>query len=95
MTRFHILNEHPKAFPLLQLCTSPTAATTAATPMNSAERSRTHLNESPMIYWPFEPTRTMLNGPKSHGMQGVRSSNLLTSTTRFSRFNRSYLHVWV
>jgi hypothetical protein len=29
--------------------------------MNSAERSRTHLNESPMIYCPLEPTRTVLN----------------------------------
>jgi hypothetical protein len=39
--------------------------------MNSAERSRTHLNESPMIYCPLEPTRTVLNDPGAHGMQRV------------------------
>jgi hypothetical protein len=39
------------------------------------------MNESPMNYWLFEPSRTMLNGHGSHGMQGVRGSNPRTSTT--------------
>jgi hypothetical protein len=64
---------------LLESCPS-TAATTAATPLNSAEQRRTNLDNRPMNCWQIELQRTMLNGPGAHGMQGVRGSNPRTST---------------
>jgi hypothetical protein len=71
----------PKGFPTAAVTSSPTAATTAATPMNSAELSRTDLNKGPMIYWSFEPARTMMNGPNSHGMIAQHRTKAETSAT--------------
>jgi hypothetical protein len=71
ITRFPVRKNHLSASPLLLQSSSPTAATTAATPMNSAERCRTYFTERPMIYWQNELQRTILKGPSAHGMQGV------------------------
>ena len=61
ITPFAVRNEHSQISSMLQSC-SPTAATNPAMTMNLTERSRTVEDESPMKYWHFEPTRTMLNG---------------------------------
>ena len=90
ITQFLVRKQLPDTSPLLQSFSS-TAATTAATPMLSAERYRTKMNQTPMKYWHIELSRTVPNGPSAHGMHVVIVSFGFAQEASLSRANKLLL----